>query len=175
MSSHRFDPRTAALVALGGVAFIVMAVVQATHPTFDDQLTTTIDYVNDGSFALALLLTIPGLLALAGPTAPTRLAVAGQALIVAGVVPALATGESPSWFAAVGVPGVLATLVGTVWLGVRAWRSASLPRPAAVALALTVPAGIIAADVGAAVVPGIFWLWLGARLVATRPARAVVA
>ena len=54
----------------------------------------------------------------------------------------VALGEDPSWFGAIAAPALLLTLYGTVRIGIAAFKTRALPRPAAVLLALTVPIAI---------------------------------
>jgi hypothetical protein len=56
-----------------------------------------------------------------------------------------------------------------VRLGRHTWRARVLPRWTGVALALTVPVGIVLAEVGGCAVLGLLWIYLGARLL--EPAR----
>jgi hypothetical protein len=168
------DIRGHAVAALTlSASLCVLASVHATHGTFDDQLTTTADYLNDGSFTLALVafaLAVQGFARLAPPRWALRLATIGPLLVAAGVAPALATGESPGWFAAVGVPGNLMWLVGTIALGVWAWRSRAIPRPLAAGVAATVPFALILAEIGGSAIPAIVWAAIGLRwLAGTRP------
>jgi hypothetical protein len=80
------------------------------------------------------------------------------------VLAGLLTGESPAWFAAVGVPGNLLYLVGTIGLAVWAWRSRRLPRACAVGLGLLVPVGLVLAEFGGTLFPAVLWAYLGLRL-----------
>jgi hypothetical protein len=164
------------------VALSVLAGVHMTHGTFDDQITTTADYANDGSFTIALLFgafAITALLALGAPKLPVRLAAAGQALVSVGVVAGLITGESPGWFAVVAVPGLLAWLGSTIRLAVWAWRAGALPKPLALGIAVLMPTTVILAEIGGSAIAALVWFalavrWLGARETRTagRPATA---
>jgi len=166
-----------ALTILAAVAYLGLAAIQIPHGPFDDELTTTIDYVNDGTFAAALLLSVVGILALGAAIAASRAAIAlaavGQLLVFVGVAAGLLTGESPSWFAAVGVPGNLLALIGMTMLAWHAWRTKALPAWLAVLMVLAVPVGVGVAEYGGSVIPGLVWLLVGARLLqrASRPAR----
>lgn len=151
--------RVAGVVA--ALAWTSAAVIAMTNPTFDDQLTTTVDYLNDGSFSLALIataVTCQHLLRLGAARTPVRLVQAGYLLVAVGVVAGLVLGHSPAWFAAVGVPGNLLALVGMVWLGIHGLVRRTLPRPLA---ALAIPAGLLAvigAEFGTSLVAALFWL-----------------
>jgi hypothetical protein len=154
----------AALVLAG--ALTILAAVHATHGTFDDQLSSSADYLNDGSFAVALIafaFAVQGLRTLGAPRWPVRLASAGALLVAAGVAAALATGESPAWFAAVGIPGNLLWLVGTVALARWAWRARALPRWLAVGIGLTVPSALVLAELGGSAIAAVAWAIIGLR------------
>ena len=167
-----------AAALLLALALLVLAGVHATLGTFDDQLTTTADYLNDGSFSVALVafaFAIQGLRTMGAPRWPVRLATTGAVLVAAGVAPALATGESPAWFAAVGVPGNLLWLIGTVALARWAWRSGALPRWLAVGVGLTVPSALVLAEVGGSAIAAVVWATIGLRwlgVLAGQPAQA---
>jgi hypothetical protein len=153
---------------LAGLAYLVLVGVHLTHGTFDAQLTTPSDYLNDAAFAAGLLLSIPGILALGALTRAklaTALAVVGQLLVFVGVAAGLATGHSPSWFAAVGLPGNLLALIGLTMLAWRIRRTRSVPVWVAVLLVLAVPVGLLLAEVGGTLVPALLWLVVGAWLV----------
>ena len=164
--------RTGDRLGLAGLAAaaaqLAAFAIHVTHGTFDDQLTSTVDYLNDISFTVALLggaLCLLGLRrSFAAPKVPVALAVTGSCLVAVGVIAGLMTGESPAWFAAVGVPGNLLYLVGTVALAVWAWRSRSLPRLCALGFALLVPVGLILAEFGGTLLPVVLWSYLGLRL-----------
>jgi hypothetical protein len=166
-----------ALTILAALAYLGLAAIQIPHGAFDDQLTTTIDYLNDGTFAAALLLSVAGIVALGAAIAAPRtaiiLAALGQLLVFSGVVAGLASGESPSWFAAVGVPGNLLALIGMTMLAWHAWRTRALPAWLAVLMVLAVPVGVGVAEYGGSILPGLLWLIVGARLVrrTSRPSR----
>ena len=149
-------------------AQVVAFAIHVTHGTFDDRLTSTVDYLNDAAFTVALLggaLCLVGLRrSLDAPRVPVALAVVGACLVALGVLAGLATGESPAWFAAVGVPGNLLILVGSIALAVWAWRSRRLPRLCALGFALLVPVGLVLAEFGGTILPAVFWAYLGLRL-----------
>ena len=92
-----------------------------------------------------------------------------RALGLAALLAGLALGESPGWFAAVGVPGNLLAIVGMVWLGVAVLRRRTLPIRAGV---LAILAGLLAvglSEYGTSALAGAFWLYAGARLVRLGP------
>lgn len=151
--------RTAGVVA--ALAWAGAAIIGLTNPTFDDQLTTTIDYVNDATFTVALVATAIAalhLLELGAASKPLRMVQVGYLLVAVGVVAGLVLGHSPSWFAAVGVPGNLIALIGMVWVGVHGLVRRSLPRHLAV---LAIPTGLLSvlgAEFGTSLIATAFWL-----------------
>lgn len=167
--------RAGVVTLLGALAYLVLTGIQVTNPTFDDELTSVTDYVNDGSFFAGLVLTIPGLWAvyrtMAAPTIAIVLAIAGQGLVAVGVLPALITGVSPEWFPLIGLPGNLLAWIGLTWLAVWAWRRRAMPRWVAVLLAVSVPIGVGVAEQGGSIVTAVVWCYLGAQLL--RPSMVV--
>lgn len=152
---------------VAAAAWTLLAVVQLTNPTFDDQLTSAIDYVNDSTFTLALITS-----AIAGNAlhligrprvVPVRLMQLGYVLVAVGVGVGLALGHSPSWFAAVGVPGNLLAIVGMVWLGIHGLARRSLPWWLA---GLAIPTGLLTvlfAEFGTSLLAAGFWLLVVTR------------
>jgi hypothetical protein len=157
-----------ALTILAAIAYLGLAAIQIPHGAFDDQLTTTTDYLNDGAFAAALLLSVAGIVALGLAIGASRTAITitalGQLLVFSGVTAGLASGESPSWFAAVGVPGNLLALIGMTMLAWHAWRTRALPAWVALLMVLAVPIGVGVAEYGGSILPSLLWLIVGARL-----------
>lgn len=166
-NSHLTGALAAAATA---IAFLVLGVVQVTHGAFDGQLTDAVDYANDGSFTVALLGIAVGLTALRrdrdNPRFALEGAVLGAVLVAIGVGVGLALGHSPSWFAAVGVPGNLLLLVNTIRLARSVWREAEWPRWVAVGIGLTVPCGVVLAQTGAPFVLALVWAYVAGRLAA---------
>lgn len=160
------SPDTAARCALvNGTALVALAAIHLTHGSFDDELTSTVDYLNDGFFSLSLLfgaVAITGLIALGAPVRWARAAAVGQLLVCTGVVAGLITGTSPTWFAVVAVPGLLTWLVSGVVLARWAWK-AGLPRPLAVGIALLMPTTVVLAEVGGSAIAAVVWCALAAR------------
>ncbi|MDW5595430.1 hypothetical protein VSS74_13860 [Conexibacter stalactiti] len=164
----------AALVA--AAAFATLCGIHITHGTFDDDPSTTVEYVNLLAFAVALAgsaLAAPALgAATAAPAWATRLACGGPPLVLVGVLATLVTGSSPSWFGVVAVPGNLGWLAGLTWMAVVAWRGRTLPRWAAAGLPLTVIAGVGLAQLGGGIVPALLWAYLAATALRTSVPRA---
>lgn len=182
MSDHRPDPVAAVAAATGGTGLAVAGVLVLTQGPFKGELATTAEYATDVAFAVALVGLAVGLLALApridAPRHAVRAAVAGQALILVGVLAGLASGRDVAWFEVIAGPGLLLWLVGTAWMGVRAYRARRLPRAVAVLLALTVPLAVLPfGEVGGGVVIGALWIWIAARVLhpAAHAARPVYA
>jgi hypothetical protein len=162
----------AVLTLLGAAAYLVLTGIQITNPTFDDYLTTTVDYVNDGSFFAGLLLSLGGLWGLrrwGAPLAAVVIAGVGQVLVAFGVSVALVTGVSPDWFVVVGLPGNLIAWIGLIWLGVWAWRRRATPRWVAVLMMLSVPIGVGVAEQGGSIVTAVLWCAVGAQLLRKIP------
>jgi hypothetical protein len=162
------NPRTTLCAIAGGVAFVALGAIGATQPTFDGDYDSAIAYVNDLVAIAALVLTVPGLLALrhaqGAPRGAVECAAIGQGLIAVGIAAGVALGEDPSWFMALGGPGLLLWLVATARLGLHTWRVRLFPRWTALALALTVPVGMILGELGGSILPGILWIYLGSRM-----------
>jgi hypothetical protein len=161
------DSKLTAAVLCGAAAFLVASGIHATHGTFDDQLTTTVDYLNDGFFTLALLGSAAGAQLLGHHGAGSRgvfLATYGPLLVALGVLAGLILGHSPSWFAAVGVPGNLMWLAGLIVLAISTRRAGILPAPLAFALPLVVVGGLLLAEFGGSVVPAVLWVLVARRL-----------
>jgi hypothetical membrane protein len=155
---------------LGGLAWLVLGGIQAMNPTFDDVLESPIDYVNDGTFTVALVSTAVAVIGLhlAGiAPRPAALLVAGGYLLVAvGVFVGLLQGHSPRWFAAVGVPGNLLAVIGMVWMGITMIRRCPLPVWAGVLAILAGLFAVVTAENGTSVIAGVFWLYIGTQLFA---------
>ena len=173
MTRNQQAPGAAAFVA--GLALILLAGIHVTHGTFDDQLTSTVDYLNDGSFSVALIcgaIALTGLAAHGAPTRWIRVAGAGQLLVCTGVVAGIAAGESPGWFAVVAIPGLLSWLVGCIALAVWCHRGAVLPTPLAVGIAVLMPTTVILGEFGGSAIAAIVWFALAARWTLAGDARA---
>jgi hypothetical protein len=158
--------RLGAAAALGGIAFLGLAISNLANPPFDGTFDSPAEYAHE-ALSLATALSIAGLVALrrvqGAPRGAVAMAAGGHLLIMLGIAIGLALGEDPAWFGAIAAPGLLLWLIGTVRLGVHTWRAGALPRWTAVALALTIPVGMMLGEVGGSVVPGVLWLYLGLR------------
>jgi hypothetical protein len=153
------------------VAYFVLTGIQIVNPTFDSQLTTAIDYWNDGSFFAGLtlsLVTLAGLRRLGAPRPAVTLGIVGQAMVALGVGIGLATGASPDWAGLLLMPGNLVAWIGLAWLAVWVWRRRALPRWIAPLLFLSVPLGVGMAEQGGSIVTAVLWLAVGAQLLRPR-------
>ena len=154
---------------LAAAAYLVLTGIQVTNPAFDDQLTSPVDYANDGSFLIGLLLSLPALVglrrAISAPRPPLVLIAVGQMAVGLGVLVGLITGESPAWFGLVGAPGNLLAWVGMCWLATWVWRTRTLPRWVAGLMVISVPVGVGFAEYGGSIVTAALWCYVGAFLV----------
>jgi hypothetical protein len=87
----------------------------------------------------------------------------GPLLVVTGIGTGIALGHSPSWFAAVGIPGNLLWLVGLIGLGRATARSRAMPRWVAYALPLSVIALLPFGELGGSILTAALWAWLAHR------------
>lgn len=158
--------RLAALVAFGGLAFIAVAAVNLAAPPLEGGFDSTSEYLREVFSLLAIALTVPGIFLLrelqGAPRGSVEMAAAGQSLIVAGIAAGLVIGEAPSWFMALGAPGLLLWLIGTVRIAGHTWRAGRLPRWTAIGIGLTVPVGMVMGEIGGSLLPGALWLYLAA-------------
>jgi hypothetical protein len=133
-----------------------------------DELERTVDYVRDSTFALTLLLTIAAAATLRPALGISRRALGlvalGELLVFVGVLAGLVTGASPSWFAAVGLPGNLLAFLGLALIGRHAWRTRAFPRWLAVLFFLAVPLGIGIFEYGGGLIVAALWLCVGQLL-----------
>ena len=162
----RANRRLALVPTVTGIGYLALtAIVLGWGVSKTDELGRTIDYVRDGTFALILLLTIAATATL-GPTLGISrrafgLVAVGELLVFVGVLVGLVTGTSPSWFAAVGLPGNLLAFLGLALIGRHAWRTRAFPRWLAVLFFLAVPIGIGIAEFGGTIIPATLWLCVG--------------
>jgi hypothetical protein len=153
---------------LAAAAFAVGAGIHVTHGTFDSELTSTVDYANDIAFTLGLAGCATAAVPLGRAVSAARwarvAAIVGPLLVAIGVAAGLALGHSPSWFAAVGVPGNLMWLAGLIGIGRASARSRALPRWMAYAL----PQGLVAllpfGEFGGSLLTALVWGCVGVQL-----------
>jgi hypothetical protein len=171
MTTTTDTSRIAALVV--GIGFCVIAGIEIAYSgNFHGHYDHPREYLLDGVLFITLLgaaLAARGFTPLLqAPRMPAALATIGPTLVAIGVLFGMIAGEDPSWFVALGGPGNLMWLIGTVWIGLWAWRTRAFTRFAAVGLALTVPFGIVGAQAGSSVVVGIAWIYIAARVLGPR-------
>lgn len=151
----------AAASALAAAAFLVNAAIQAASPSFDPQISGARDWVNEVTFTIAVAGALVGVLGLARAGVverrPAYVAGLGFTLLLIGLLPEYATGESPGWFAAVGAPGNLLCLAGLGWAAVGAWTARTVPRAAVPLMPLSVLVGVGLAEFGGAVLAAAWW------------------
>jgi len=132
--------------------------------------------VNEITFTVAVAGALVALLGLARSgiidRRPALTAALGFALLLVGLLPEYATGESPEWFAAVGVPGNLLCLIGLGWAAKGAWRTETVPRGAVPLMPLSVLVGVGLAEFGGGLVAAAWWA-CAAALLLRAPAAAV--
>ena len=159
----RVSPFTGWAAAAGAVASAVAGAIQAVRTDDGNPLVGTSEHVLLAMVALALVFWIPGYLAL-GRLAGTRtgriggyLAVAGTALLAAGMTSTNLHDQDYSWFPVVAAPANLFWLVGSILLAVATWRTGTLPRPLAAALVLVWLTSIILSQAGGNLIAGVIW------------------
>jgi hypothetical protein len=154
------------LAGLGYLALTAIVLVWGVSET--DELGRAVDYVRDSTFAATLLLTIAAAAALRPGLGISRRALGlvaiGELLVFIGVLVGLVTGASPSWFAAVGLPGNLLVFTGFALIGRHVWRTRAFPRSVAVLFFLSVPLGIGVAEYGGTIIAAALWLCVGQLL-----------
>jgi hypothetical protein len=157
---------------LAGLGFATLAVTQLTLPAQARPFTRTSDYVIEWAYAAALLAGLVAVLALHaahrgragwGRTGAvgTALYAAGHALVGTAVTVTAVRGDES--LGLLFMPGLLSWLAGGVVLAVAAFRARLLPRPLAVALALSLPLTMALGHVGPLVEGGV-WLAIAATL-----------
>lgn len=154
----------------GGLAMTVSGALQAVRPTDTDPKVAGEEHLLLALFAAALVLLIPGLLALARhgtPVArPGAAAVAlGHVLLAFGATASNLNGEDPAWFAFAAVPANLAMLAGAITMAVSLWRAGRVPRPIAAALPVLWLCQIVLAQLGGGLIAGVYWLVTGRLLI----------
>lgn len=151
-----------------GLSGLVLAAIQLTSGPFEGHYVRTVEYFNDFALIGLLAFAIGGEIGLrhSQGSAPwaMRTAITGQCLLIVGISIGIALAEDPDWFIAFGIPGQLLWLTGTIGLGVQTWKARVYPRWTAAGIALSVPFGIIGAEIGLTAVVGVTWLFLGFRM-----------
>jgi hypothetical protein len=171
-TAHRAAGRAA---AVGAIASTVAGAVQAVRSDDGNPLVGTSEHVLLSLVAVALVLWIPGYLALAGDTGRMTgriggwLSVAGTTLLAFGMTATNLHDQDYSWFPVVAVPANLFWLLGSILLAVATWRARTLPRPLSIGVVLVWPTSIILSQAGGNLVTGIIWAFLAWSLLNPRP------
>lgn len=166
-SVPRMNTKSLCAAVISGTAYLALAGLLAFSPPYEHQY-TTVNYASDAAFLIALLASIPAMLAFASSLdrqLPGVLYSCGAALLSGGVLAELAAGHALSWFVVVGVTGNLLGMIGTIWLAVVARRERAVPVALITLLVLYVPIGVGVAGIGGSIVPAMFWLALSLQLV----------
>jgi hypothetical protein len=159
--------RFAAIAAMvGGSAW---AVTGAIHLTGQDALSTeavetTLDHLMLGMFSVALILTVPAVLALARQ-APTprygHVAAAGQVALAIAATTSNIAGEDPVFFLVVAPIANLMWLVGTIGLSVSLRRAGAISKPVAFLLPAVQVFCLPLSMVGGGLIGGAIWIAVG--------------
>ena len=164
MTRHRHLLTTATL-ALGAVWASVGALRFAGGDELDTAvIETPLEHVLLAGFSVALLLTIPAMLALAAyarSRAGVAIAAPGLVAVAAAATASNVLGDDPSWFPLVAVPGNLLWLAGSIVLAVGLHRAREVPRGVAIALPLVQVFALPLSMFGGAIVAGGYWLGVG--------------
>lgn len=167
------DRAAALAAAVAAAAFTINAGIQITSPHFDPHISGTRDWLNEITFTIAVAAALAGVLGLAraGVVArrPALVAAAGFGLLLAGLLPEYPGGESPEWFAAVGVPGNLLCLAGLGWAALVARRSRTVPAAVIPLMPLSVLIGVGLAEFGGGLVAAAWWACATALLLRPSP------
>lgn len=157
---------TAGLAAAG---YVALAITILRYGVGDGEYAAASEYVVGYLFVAVLLAIAAGVGIFRDRSRRgAAIVVAGALVVAAGVMWGNVTGHDPSWFAAFGVPGNLAMLVGSVMIARILWRERSSARLLAAALALFVPAGLVGAEVGGGLLAALPWALVAAGVVAPR-------
>ena len=150
----------------GGVASAVAGAMQAVRTDDGNPIVGASEHVILALIAAALVLWMPGYLALG--RASGRLgriggitAVVGTGLLALGMTSTNLHDQDYSWFPVVAAPANLAWLVGSVLLAVATFRTGALPRTLAVCLPLIWLTSIILSQAGGNLLAGAGWAVIG--------------
>ncbi|MDX6743323.1 hypothetical protein [Actinocorallia sp. A-T 12471] len=165
MNTARITRPAAASTVVGGLAFIVLGLMQAVRPQDTNPLVTGEEHIILALFALGLILVIPLIWTLAAHSTRTAtigasLITTGNALLAFGATSSNLNGEDFPWFPAVALPANLTLLAGSLTLAAALWRTKSLPRPHTAALPLTWLFTIPLSQLGGPLLTGLYYLLL---------------
>ena len=157
-------PRLKALAIGGGVLFVAQAAAAAVTEQNERYAGSRADLLSDGLLAAGLLLSLIGLEALRRMLSArmATLAIGGQLALMISIAATIAAGREA--LDALFVVGALAWLGGLSGIAVEAGRSGERRWRPSLALPLAGIAALAFADTGGAVVLGLVWLVLVARL-----------
>lgn len=168
---------SAGAAAVAAAAFLANACIQITSPHFDPHIAGTRDWVNEITSTIAFAAALVAVLGLAAAGVverrPALLAGLGFALLLAGLLPEYPGGESPEWFAVVGIPGNLLCLAGLAWAGAGAWRTGTVPRAIIPLMPLSVLIGVGLAEFGGGLVAVAWWACAAGLLLRAQRGREV--
>ena len=164
MTAKHYRLAAASAIA-GGVAWAVSGPLQlAGVNEHETQVVTLGEHLLIGLFSLALVLTAPGLLALARHAKSdtgAKVAAAGMVLLALTALSSNITGEDQSFFPVAASLANLLWLGGSIHLAVSLYKAGRVPRWVAIALPLTqvfaLPLSIVGGGIGA----GGYWLAVG--------------
>jgi hypothetical protein len=153
---------------ISAAAALVLTVIQVTNPTFDNEITTPIDWANEIGATVMLAATLVAMWGMikAGiaPRVGGLIFIAGFGLLLLGILPVYALGYSPDWFWFFGLSGLLLALVGITLCAVYSWRHRTLPRIIVVLLPFSILIGFGLAEFGGGIVHVIVWGAIALRL-----------
>ncbi len=175
MSGQNLRALATASIA-GGVCWLILAVTGILSPAQGSgrvELSGAGDYIGFGSFAAALLLTVPALLALhahqrgadgrVGRIA-VRVAMTGCAAQCVVISTILVTGEEPSWFGVAAPLAILTWFAGSVAFAVAIRRARVLPGWIAIVLPLVTAFAIVGSEGGTSVGIAAFLMVIGVQI-----------
>lgn len=159
--------RFAAIAAMvGGSAWAVTGAIQLTG---NDDLHTTeiesaLEHVMLGMFSVALLLTVPAVLALARQARsprPGQVAAAGQVALAIAATTSNIAGHDPAFFLVVAPIANLMWLAGTIGLAVSLRRAGAVSKPVAFLLPAVQVFCLPLSVVGGGLIGGAIWIAVG--------------
>lgn len=161
MSPKHYRYAAAGAIA-GGVAWAVSGPLQlAGVNEHETQVVTFGEHVLISLFSLALLLTAPGLLALARHATNdigAKVAATGMVLLAITATTSNINGEDASFFPVVASLTNLMWLGGSIALAVSLYRAGRVPKWVAIALPFTQVFALPLAAVGGGLVAGAYWI-----------------
>ena len=164
MTAKHYRLAAASAIA-GGVAWAVSGPLQlAGVNEHETQVVTLGEHVLIGLFSLALVLTAPGLLALARHAKSdtgAKVAAAGMVLLALTALSSNITGEDQSFFPVAASLANLLWLGGSIHLAVSLYKAGRVPRWVAIALPLTQVFALPLSVVGGGIGAGGYWLAVG--------------